>query len=444
MKLEDLAKTPELISIDSRAIKRGGIFIAIKGARFDGHDFVKEAFKKGSSYAVVSKEIALARSDRKKIIKVEDTVWALGEIAKFHRRRFNIPVVAITGSNGKTTVKDMTAFLLSAGYNVLKNEASRNNLIGLPLTLLGFRKKHQVAVLEMGMNRLGEIGRLSDIARPRIGVVTNIGPSHLEFLGTLANVAKAKSELLKRLPGRGMAILNADDAYLRKIKGIRSRTVYFGIEKKCAFQAKDLRYRNNKWCFSLGKGRNFEIPILGRHNVYNALVAVAVGRQFGLSYSTIARRIRQYRQPSSMRLEAESVRGVKILNDAYNSNPLSMECAVEALARYETRGKRIVLSGDMMELGEDARVWHEAVGRLIAKRPIGALITLGKLSRFTSDAAKKMGMETLCHAESGREAEKFLKKIAKPGDVVLVKGSRAMKMEKVIEGLRKKQPKKGM
>ncbi|MCQ9206472.1 MAG: UDP-N-acetylmuramoyl-tripeptide--D-alanyl-D-alanine ligase [Omnitrophica bacterium] len=443
MKLEDLAKNPELISIDSRVIKRGGIFIAIKGARFDGHDFVKEVFKKGASYAVVSKEMALAASDRKRIIKVKDTVWALGEIAKFHRQRFNIPVVAVTGSNGKTTVKNMVAFVLSAGYNVLKNEASRNNLIGLPLTLLGLRKKHRVAVLEMGMNRLGEIDRLSGIALPRIGVITNIGPSHLEFLGTLTNVLKAKSELLKRLSGSATAILNADDAYLGKIRGLKCRTVYFGIEKKCEFQAKDLQYKNNKWYFSLGKGKNFEIPILGRHNVYNALIAIAVGRQFGLSFSTIAKRIRQYRQPSSMRLEAESVLGVKILNDTYNSNPISMECAIAALARYETRGKRIVLCGDMMELGEHAQAWHEAVGRLIAKHPIDALVTLGKFSKFTSDAAKKMGIEILCHAESGREAEKFLKKITKPGDVVLVKGSRAMKMEKVIERLRKKQPKKG-
>ena len=433
MRIEEVLKNPGRISIDTRTMKKGGVFLAIKGARFDGHDFIGEAFKKGARAAIVRKVPKRAFKGGGSFIKVKDTIRAMGDIAKLHRLKFNIPVICVTGSNGKTTAKDMIAHILSSRYNVLKNGTSKNNLIGLPLTLFGLNKKHDVAVLEMGMNRLGEIDRLSDIANPTIGVIANIGPSHLKFLGKLRNVFIAKKELLKHLQKGNTAILNVDDLYLRNIKKLKAKKVHFGIEGSCKFRARDLRYSKNTWSFSLGSRERFRLPLPGRHNIYNALIAIAVARQFGINFSTIAKRLKSFKASCPMRLEFKNVRGVKILDDSYNSNPLSMECAVDTLSRYDAEGGKIIVSGDMLELGEKARTMHEGIGKMIARSHIDALITMGKLSRFMRKKAKEEGMEGLYQADSHHEAARLLRKIAKPGDVILVKGSRAMNMEKVIE-----------
>ncbi len=438
MQLKNVVKNAHLISIDSRIIKKGDIFIAIKGRRFDGHDFAEEAFKKGAKFAIVSREPKKLRSNYKKhLIIVKDTVKTLGDIAASHRAKFNIPVIAVTGTNGKTTAKDMVAHVLSSRYNVLKNETSKNNYIGLPLTLLKLERKHDVAVLEMGMSRFGEIDRLSKIAKPRIGVITNIGPAHMEFLGTLKNIFIAKAELLKRLREKGLAILNKDDRYLRSIKNLKCRKIYFGIDRRCNFQATKLLYRGNKWSFEVDEKQNFEFSLFGRHNIYNALIAIAVAREFDIDFSTIAEKIRSYRQNSPMRLGFKNIRGIGILDDSYNSNPLSMECAIDTLARYVTRGKKIVVSGDMLELGKKAKTMHEAIGRMLASSPIDVLITHGRLSVFMNKEAKRKGMGELYHAPSHSDAAGFLRKIARPNDVVLVKGSRAMAMDKIIEEFKK-------
>ncbi|MBL7155603.1 MAG: UDP-N-acetylmuramoyl-tripeptide--D-alanyl-D-alanine ligase [Candidatus Omnitrophica bacterium] len=438
MRIEEITGKPDLISIDTRTVKKGDVFFAIKGKKFDGHDFVKTAFKKGVRAAVVSKIPKNLASFKKRLIKVNNTIKALGGVAKAHRLKFKIPVIAVTGTNGKTTVKDMIGHVLSARYNVLKNETSKNNLIGLPLTLFKLQKKHDVVVLEMGMSHLGEIDRLSEIASPEIGVVTNIGPSHLKFLGTLKKVFTAKSELLGHLSKEGTAILNSDDIYLANIKGLKCKKIYFGIEKPCRFQAKDLVYSGNKWSFRIAEKHSFQLPILGRHNVYNALIAIAVARHFNIDFPTIERRISSYRHISPMRLEFKHVRGIEILDDSYNSNPLSMECAIDALLEYNADGKRIVVSGDMLELGKKAKAMHEAIGKTIASGPVDILITMGGLSKFINKGARLKGMAGLYHARSHRDAAGFLKKIAKPGDVVLVKGSRRTEMEKVIEYFKKR------
>lgn len=431
--IEHVLKNPGNISIDTRTMKKGDIFLAIKGDRFDGHCFVKEAFKKGAKLAIVSKTPQLPAVYKSRLIRVKNTVKTLGNIARLHRIKFNTPVVAITGSNGKTTVKDMVAHVLASRYNVLKNETSKNNLIGLPLTLCKLQKKHGAAVLEMGMNHFGEIRKLSEIAKPAIGVVTNIGPSHLKFLGTLKNVFKAKAELFEYLREEDTVILNVDDAYLRNPKKVKAKKVYFGIEKKCFFQAKNLIHVKNKWTFSLGKEKGFELTLLGKHNIYNALVAIAVARQFGIEFPAIKKRLKTFRSACPMRLESKHVRGVEILDDSYNSNPLSMECAIDTLAGHVTRGKRIVVTGDMLELGKNAKSMHEEVGSLIACGPFDTLITMGRLSRFTKNRARDKGMQSLYHAASHRGAASLLKKLTRPGDIVLVKGSRGMRMEKVIE-----------
>ena len=433
MKIEEVINNPKRVSIDSRTIKAGGVFIAIKGKTLDGHDFVKKAFDKGARVAIVQSVPKLSSGHENRLIKVRDTLRALGDIAKAHRQKFRTPVIAVTGSNGKTTTKDMIAHVLSADYNVLKNESSKNNLVGLPLTLLGLRPKHEICVLEMGMNHFGEINRLSEIASPHIGVITNVGPAHLEFLGKLKNVFIAKSELLSHLERGDIAILNKDDIFLGGMKRRGARKIYFGINKKCRFQARNLVDRQNRWFFTIGERENFQVPLLGRHNIYNALAAIAVARQFNIDFAVIQKRIKSFRQISSGRLVHKNIRSIEILDDSYNSNPLSMECAIDTLARYKTKGKRIIVSGDMTELGEKARAMHETMGDMIARSPVRVLITLGNLSRFVNKAAKHKGLKSLYHARSHADAAAFLKSVAEPGDVVLVKGSRSMEMEKVIE-----------
>jgi UDP-N-acetylmuramoyl-tripeptide--D-alanyl-D-alanine ligase len=433
--IKRLADRARRISIDTRTIRKGDAFLAIKGKTHDGHDFVREAFKKGAIRAVVSRIDKNTSSYAERLIKVDDTLRTLGDIAAECRLKFKVPVVAVTGSNGKTTTKDIIAHVLSARYTVLKNESSKNNLIGLPLTLLGLSDRHDVAVLEMGMNRLGEIDRLSEIANPHIGVVTNIGPSHLEFLGTLKKVFIAKCELLKRLSREDTAVLNKDDPYLRRISGIRPKKIYFGIETKCHFQASDLLFRDKGWLFSVGEEKNLKLNLLGKHNIYNALAAIAVARLFGIDFPAIKEALASFRNTSKMRLEIKNVRGMEILDDSYNSNPLSMERAVETLAGYNASGKRIIVCGDMLELGGKSREMHEAVGRIIAASGADILVTMGKYSRFTNKTASKKGLDTSYHADSHKSAAEFLRKNTRAGDVILVKGSRAMQMEKVITEL---------
>ncbi|MFH1593849.1 MAG: UDP-N-acetylmuramoyl-tripeptide--D-alanyl-D-alanine ligase [Candidatus Omnitrophota bacterium] len=433
MNIDYAVKNPKKIAIDSRTLKRGDIFLAIKGENFDGHDFVQAAFEKGAKAAIVSRPCRLRESLRDRAITVKDTIRTLGDIAHEHRRQFKIPVVAITGSNGKTTAKDMTAHVLESTFNVLKNESSKNNLIGLPLTLLQLEKRHDIAVLEMGMNHLGEIDRLSEIAEPQVGVVTNIGFSHIEFLGTLKNVFIAKSELLNRLKKDDVAILNCDDQYLRRIKSSRFNRIYYGINHRCKHQAVKPCYKENYWSFSLKNGNEFKLGVLGRHNIYNALISIAVAREFRIAFPVIAERINSYRQVCPMRLELSRVDGIEILNDSYNSNPSSFESSLDTLLRYKTHGKRIIIAGDMLELGNEARSMHEEIGRAIAASSVNTLITLGDMSSFIRRIAKDAGMKDIYEAKSHRSAADFLKRVAKSGDVVLIKGSRAMRMEKVLE-----------
>ena len=428
--IKDLAEKAYMICADSRKIKKGEIFLAINGKRFDGHDFVDEVFKKGARAAIVSK--TAGGKSRRALIKVKDTVSDLGRIAGIYRRKFDIPVVAVTGSAGKTTAKDMIAHVLSARYNVLKSEKSNNNFVGLPLTLTKLTKRHQVCVLEMGMNHAGEIDKLCKIAGPNMGVITNIGTAHIGPLGSMRNIFMAKTELLRNLPEGAAAILNKDDAYLGTLKRRGYRRVYFGINEKCRFQALNPEYENNLWRFSVGKEK-FELAVLGKHNIYNALAAIVVARELGIGWRLIRRGIKSFRQKCSMRLECKNVRGVKIINDSYNSNPSSMARAMETLADYDTGGKKIIVSGDMFELGTRAKTLHEKLGSEIAKSSTEVLITLGKFSKFTNRAAAQKGTRVLYHAVSPDGAADFLRKIAKPGDVVLVKGSRGMRMERVIE-----------
>lgn len=438
----DAAAAVRGFSIDSRTVREGDIFIAIKGGHFDGHDFMNSAFKKGAAGAIVSEDTGKRKArgaGRKVIVLVKDTVKALCQIARGHRMKFrDLKVVAVTGSNGKTTTKELIAKALSPRFNVLKNEASFNNFIGLPLTLLRLTPKHTACVLEMGMNHPGEIGALAEIARPQTGVITNIGPSHLEFLKTLKNIFIAKSELLENLSGRRAAILNKDDEFLKNIKPKNPcRKVFFGIDSECDFQAGAVEYRLGAWNFRL-RDYVFRIPLLGAHNVYNALAAIAAASALGADLGSIREALKNFKLKCPGRMSSMNVNGLSIIDDTYNSNPLSMRYAVNTLSECKAKGRRILVTGDMLELGGAAKAFHADIGKLVAQSRIDVLITMGALSKFAARSALTYGMPKRCVFEAGshNDAASFLKRISGPGDVVLIKGSRNMAMEKIIKNIR--------
>ena len=426
----DLAR----ISTDTRTMKKGDLFLALSGPNFCGTDFAEEALRKGAIGAIVERRIR-PRGPGKVVIQVRDATAALQAIAAAHRSSFAIPVVCVTGSNGKTTVKDMIAAVLSVKYCVLSNEGTKNNHIGVPQTLLKLTARHEVCVLELGTNHRGEIRSLARLAKPDIAVITNIGPSHLEFLGDLEGVCREKRQLVSSLGRQGVAVLNGDDPFLAKIK---SRTVVrYGFGKHNDIRGRILAADRRKIDLIVNGRDRFRLFLVGSHNAHNALAAMAVARLLDLDTSAIRRGLAGYR-PTRMRLAPLTVKGVRILNDAYNSNPLSMATALEAIRQYPAR-ERWVVSGDMLELGTEALRFHEMAGERAARSAIRGLLTFGDLSKYTLAGARKKGMDgrSLWHCSSHGEIAAILKKVVKEGDVVLVKGSRGMRMEKVIEEFKK-------
>jgi len=431
----DLSK----VSTDSRSVKKGEFFIALKGANFDGDRFTGEALCKGAIGAVTT----LCLTGRnlklkgKVIIQVKDTTKALLAIASAHRKKFKIPVIAITGSNGKTTVKDMTAAVLSSRYNVLKNEGTKNNNIGLPQTLLKLNKRHGACVVELGTNHKGEVSQLCGIASPDIAVITNVGPSHLEFLRDLEGVYKAKREILDSFKYKhGVVVLNGDDKYLARIREKNFRIVRFGFDGGNDYAGEILGTGKNKISFSVNSEEIFAINMLGLHNVYNALAAIAIARLMKVPYSSIEKSLAGFK-PAGMRMASEGARGVDIINDSYNSNPLSMSAALEALESYPAFSRWVVF-GDMLELGDKSEYFHRMAGVLVAKSGADGLLTFGKYSKYTLAEAGASGMrkENLWHCSSHAQVARIIKRVAAKGDVILVKGSRGMKMEEVIKKLK--------
>lgn len=424
--------SPSRISTDTRSIKKGDLFIALKGLSFDGNDYVEEAFKRGAAGAIVSQRSTSGTQCNHAVIKVKDTTIALGAIAGFHRSKFDIPVVAVTGSNGKTTVKEIICSLLSSKGKVLKNEGTKNNEIGVPQTLLKLDKSYDICVVELGMNHPGEIARLSGMARPTIAVITNIGPSHLEFLRNLNGVLRAKLEILHGMSANGKIFVNGDDPYLQRIKGIPIKTIKFGLGKGNDVRAEDVKIGRRGARFSV-RSKTYYTRLLGLHNVYNALSAIMVAESLGAGYERIAHSLSGY-SGVAKRLNLRSIGGVKFIDDTYNSNPASMRCAVAVLKDYPDASKWVV-SADMLELGKASAVMHEKIGQEIGLAGAVGLITLGNLSKHTIRGALSSGMDRRCvwHVDDHEKIVRLLKENLRKGDVVLVKGSRRMRMERVIE-----------
>lgn len=421
------------VSTDSRTIKQGEFFLALSGPNFCGTDFARNVLKRGASGVIVERPISAKSRDRI-VIKVKDSTSSLQAIAASNRAKFGMPVVCVTGSNGKTTVKDMMASVLSARYNVLKNEGTKNNHIGVPQTLLKLEKGHEACVLELGTNHAGEIRALADIARPTIAVITNVGPSHLEFLKDLEGVYNEKRQVMDFMGKDGLVVLNGDDEFLSKIDG--PRVIKYGFGASNDLTARVLSIDRRGMDFTMNGLGGFRLNLLGRHNVYNALAAAAVALVLGVGTRTIAKALAGYR-PTHMRLDTLKINGVEVINDSYNSNPLSLKMALEAIKDRPARA-RWVVSGDMLELGDEAVRFHKAAGKLIAGSAVEGLFTFGELSKHTLSHAMECGMDknNLRHCATHEEIADILRKVAKKGDVILVKGSRSMMMEKVIEKLK--------
>lgn len=426
------------VETDSRSIHPGVLFIPLVGERFDGHAYINSALEGGAAGCLTARE-----QDRfvpgKFYVKVDDTEKALGRLAAWYRDRFPIPFVGVTGSVGKTTAKDMLAAVLGVKYKVLKTEGNHNNNIGLPLTLLELDSSHEVAVLEMGMDKFGEIDYLANIVRPDVGIITNIGDAHIERLGSRENILKAKCELLPHIKKDGLLILNGDDSLLSGLKGNTPVPALFcGQGEGCGYRARvtggDGVSHIHCRITTPNMDREVKIPALGEHMVYPALIAAAVGERFGLAPDQIEMGISQF-VPTRMRMNIlHRGSGITILDDTYNANPQSMRAAVSVLADSQSSCKVAIL-GDMLELGPFAPALHAGVGEYLGEVGIDCLVAVGELAEHIAQGAEKSDVPLVIQCRDREEAKGVLSQVVRPDCTVLVKASRGMKLEEITARL---------
>lgn len=440
------------IQTDSRRVVTGDLFMALQGQHFDGHRFVRMACRAGASGAVVAESNAweALRNLRKEkvrglsfsLVAVKDTLQAFQDLASYHRDRFSIPLIAITGSNGKTTTKEMVSRILATRWKVLKTEGNFNNAIGVPMTLLRLHRGHQAAVIEMGVDQLGQTTRLCEIVKPDLGVITNVGPDHLEFYGTMARSAASKRELLECLPSTGTAILNADDAYYAPfLRKVRCSVVSFGFSLKADVRGRLYRWDGRRtefgiWFPKWKTQKRALVRTMGAHNISNALAAAAVGWTLGCSASNILEGFTRFR-PAPMRSEIRRVGGVIYLFDCYNANPASVKAALDVLVGLDPTKRTIAVLGDMLELGPQETQFHEDIGRYAAQKGVTYLVASGRFASAMKRAAEKAGHSIhVKQAKDAMEARKILRGLVEKGDIVLVKASRGARMERVLDAAR--------
>ena len=427
-----------LVSTDSRNMEPGALFIPLAGERFDGHAYIDSALEAGAAGCLTARERERYLPG-KFYVKVADPQLALRDLAAWYKSRFPIPFVAVTGSVGKTTAKDMLAAVLGVRYKVLKTEGNFNNNIGLPLTLLGLDHSHQIAVVEMGMDRFGEIDYLAGLVRPDVGVITNIGDAHIERLGSRENIFKAKCELLPHIQKDGLLILNGDDPMLSTLRG---RTpvpaVFCGVGEGMDFRAQvtggDGVSHIHCRLTTPRMDREVRIPALGEHMVYPALIAAAAAERFGLTPDEIAQGLTRF-VPTRMRMNIlRRAEGIMILDDTYNANPQSMRAAVQVLSGAKGEYKVAVL-GDMFELGPLAPALHAGIGDYLGKAGIDCLVAVGELAKHIYDAARAAGVPDCRYCPDKEAAKPVLDSVVRPGTTVLVKASRGMAMEQLVDYL---------
>jgi UDP-N-acetylmuramoyl-tripeptide--D-alanyl-D-alanine ligase len=416
-------------SVDSRTLQPGDLFFALRGPNHDGHAYVAEVLGKGAAAAVVDREVEAGRP----VVRVEDSLAALQALAAWARREWRGDVVAVTGSAGKTTTKDVVAEMLSVGVKTGKTEGNLNNEVGLPLSLLRLDETARVAVLELGMNHAGEIRDLAAIARPDVGVVTNVGYAHIENFDSIEAIAAAKRELVESLPESGTAVLNADDARVAAFAGAhRGRTIFYGQSRAAQVRAEDVEYLTEGVRFRVGS-TCFESSLSGRHSVSNILAGIAVAGLYGISPDRLKERVREL-VPGKMRGERLHHQGMLVYNDCYNSNPDAVRSMLEVLRDTPAR-RRIAVLGEMLELGRWAEPLHRDVGSYAAVCGMDVLVGIRGAACHMLDAAKRAGLraDAAFFFDDPAEAGRLVRSLAQPGDAILFKGSRGVHVERALE-----------
>ncbi len=422
-------------SIDSRTIRFGELFFAVIGERLNGHDYVEQALQKGAIAAVVRKDERLRYKDNSRLLPVDDTLLALQNLATYVRRLWGKRLVGVTGSAGKTTTKEAIAHILSTGFKVLKSEGNFNNHFGLPLMLLKLEPEQDIAVIEMGMSHAGEIAALANIAHPDIGVVTNVAPVHLEFFDSIEGIARAKRELIESLPSGGTAILNADDEYVSQFgKAFCGKTIMYGTKPSVDVRAENIEPQGSAGTrfdiIAAGQREKVCLPLIGAHNVLNALAAVSVALECGVGLSESTKALSSL-TASAKRGEVIQLGNITVINDCYNSNPKALEAMVNALAGMPAK-RRIVVAGEMLELGPTAEEAHRTSGRQMAERKIDVLLGVRGLAQPMVDSARQSGMRAE-FVSTPEKAGEWLARETRDGDIVLIKGSRGVKLELALE-----------
>lgn len=422
------------LCMDSREPAKGCVFWPIKGVRFDAHQFVNQMQKDGALMSIVNQEAA-EQGTFKMYAPVDDTTKALLKLAKGYQQRFKVKKVGITGSNGKTTTKEMVKAVLSTSFNTHATQGNFNNHIGVPMTLFQLKHSHEAAVIEMGTSGPDEIRPLSLATEPDVAVITNVGASHLERLGDLDGVFKEKMTITAGLKKGGLLIVNADDAHLCKARSNKNyKVVTFGMQRGVIKPEKLTWDENSCAKFFIGRTR-FELNVPGIHNLYNALAAIAVGLAFKISKTNIANALNNFRG-TNMRMDVKSANGFKIVSDCYNANPSSTKMALMTIGNMnKVAGRRIAVLGDMLELGKESQNLHTQIGAMVPEMNFDLLITVGEMAKFFVKGAKGRGMRSVFHFATVQEVIDFLCDTVSEGDVLLVKGSRGMKMEQVVESL---------
>lgn len=434
------------VNTDTRSLRPGECFWALKGPNFNGHRFLEVALAQGAAGLVIDEDAALPTRPGVAVIRVADTLFALGELARGMLAQRGLPVLAVTGSTGKTTTKEMLFEVLDAHLpgKVLRNEGNFNNLIGLPLSVLKMQPEHEVALLEMGMSMRGEIRRLAEIARPAIGVITNVSAVHLEHLKTIGAVAQAKGELLENFGADHVAVLNADDPRVVAMGADKPfRTVLFSLEADSAAAVKALAVAPKGFegiaatIEVAGQRAEVYLATFGRHNVGNALAAAAAGYAFGVPLDAIVRGLEKFRPPA-MRSRVLNLFGITVIDDSYNANPRSMDAALAALDELAGDGRKIAVLGDMFELGPETQAAHRRLGRHAAKIGLDRLFLLGEMAPLVVEGAREERMDPgrIMLAADATAIVDELRASSRRGDVILVKGSRGMRMERVVRGLK--------
>ena len=422
-------------SIDSRTIRPGELFFAVIGERLDGHDYVEQALAKGAVAAVIHKNEASRYPSKSQLLLVDDTLLALQNLAAAVRMLWAKPLIAVTGSAGKTTTKEAIAHVLSTKFSVLKSEGNLNNHFGLPLMLLKLGPEHDIAVVEIGMSHGGEIAALAKIAQPETGVVTNVAPVHLEFFNSIAEIAAAKRELIESLPSTGTAVLNADDEYVSQFgKSFKGRVLSYGTAPTADVRAENIEAQGTRGStfdiVAAGQRCSVQFPLVGAHNIHNALASVAVAQQCGMGLLKAAEALSTLAPPEK-RGQVIQFGNITIVNDCYNSNPKALEAMVQVLTTMPAK-RRIVVAGEMLELGPTAEELHRASGRYIAGLNIDLLLGVRGLAQAIVESAQAAGIRADFVA-TAEEAGEWLARETRDGDVVLIKGSRGVKLERALE-----------